>query len=326
MPSKGGLALKGLDTFLRILEFLCAALILGIFSWFLAYLHHHNRHIPTWMKACEGMSGAAVIYTAFAVILTCFLGGITFFAFLAILLDICFIGCFVAIAILARHGVHTDGAYSPLGNGKGRDAKLQTVAFAVAIIGAFLFLLTAAMALLLNRHHRKEKKYGPSPANNYTSGKGRTPFWKRKNRKAANRDAEELGTIPNLDNGNTVIAEEKARRSRKSGNKSSDAFRTSNETAMTGSTAAVLPAETGYGGANNKYSSEGTHPQRASGYYSAYQAPQVSTAPTSNTGYGYVGQDSGVIHDPNPYAEVHGTGHPHVHPVSNQGHGTAQLP
>ena len=88
------------------------------------------------MKACEGMSGGAVIYTAFAVILTCFLGGITFFAFLAILLDICFIGCFVAIAILARHGVHTSGAYSPLGNRKGRDAKLQTVAFAVAIIGA----------------------------------------------------------------------------------------------------------------------------------------------------------------------------------------------
>lgn len=36
MPSKGGLALRGGDSFLRILEFLCAALILGIFSWFLA--------------------------------------------------------------------------------------------------------------------------------------------------------------------------------------------------------------------------------------------------------------------------------------------------
>lgn len=189
------------------------------------------------------------------------------------------------------------------------------------------------MALLLNRHHRKEKKYGPSPANNYTSGKGRTPFWKRRNRKAANHDAEELGTIPALDNGNAVIADEKAHHnhnhSKKSTNKSSEAFRTSHETAMTGSTAAMplAASEVSYGGANNKYSSEGAHPhsQQASGYYSAYQPSQP---PTSNTGYGYVGQDSGVIHDPNPYAEVHGTGHPHTHtsPESHQAYGSAQLP
>lgn len=91
------------------------------------------------MKACEGISGAAVIYTAFATILTCFLGGITFFAFLAILLDVAFLGAFLAIVILARGGRHTSGAYSPLGNRKPRDAKLQTSAFAVAIIGAYVF-------------------------------------------------------------------------------------------------------------------------------------------------------------------------------------------
>ena len=88
------------------------------------------------MKAVEGMSGAAVIYTAFATLLTCFLGSITFFALLAILLDVCFLGAFVAIAILTRGGRHTNGANSPLGNRKARDAKLQTAAFAVAIIGA----------------------------------------------------------------------------------------------------------------------------------------------------------------------------------------------
>lgn len=36
MPSKGGIALRGSDSFLRLLEFLCAGLVLGIFSWFLA--------------------------------------------------------------------------------------------------------------------------------------------------------------------------------------------------------------------------------------------------------------------------------------------------
>ena len=91
------------------------------------------------MRAIEGISGGACIYTAFATLLTCFLGGLTFFAFLAILLDICFLGAFIAIAILARDGVHTNGANSPLGNRKTRDAKLQTAAFAVAIIGALVF-------------------------------------------------------------------------------------------------------------------------------------------------------------------------------------------
>lgn len=88
------------------------------------------------MRAVEGIAGAAVIYTAFATITTCFLGGVTFFALLAILLDVCFLGAFIAIAVLARGGTHTDGSHSPLGNGRPRDAKLQTSAFAVAIIGA----------------------------------------------------------------------------------------------------------------------------------------------------------------------------------------------
>ena len=37
-----------------------------------------------WEKAVEGLSGAAVLYTIFAVVLTCCLGGISVFAFLAI--------------------------------------------------------------------------------------------------------------------------------------------------------------------------------------------------------------------------------------------------
>jgi hypothetical protein len=37
------------------------------------------------------------------------------------------------------------------------------------------------------RHHRKEKAFGPSPANNYTAGSAprRTRFWQRKNRHKA---------------------------------------------------------------------------------------------------------------------------------------------
>jgi hypothetical protein len=51
------------------------------------------------------------------------------------------------------------------------------------------------MQLFLGRHHQKEKKYGPSPKNNYTKGNG-IKFFKRKNHNehdvhnAAVKDAE----------------------------------------------------------------------------------------------------------------------------------------
>lgn len=84
------------------------------------------------------MAGAAVIYTAFAVILTCFLGGISFFAFLAIVLDICFLGCFIAIAILTRRGAHSCGRAnpSPIGSGHHTSCQLERAAFAVAVVAA----------------------------------------------------------------------------------------------------------------------------------------------------------------------------------------------
>lgn len=157
MVSKAGAALRGATTLIRALQFLIAALVLGIFSYFLASesfeacpavkhfndlptdLSRHHTHIPTWMKAVEGMAGAAVIYTAFAVILTCFLGGITFFAFLALLFDFAFVGAFVAIAVLTRGGARScrgKNVPSPLGTGKTTACKLETTVFAVAIIAA----------------------------------------------------------------------------------------------------------------------------------------------------------------------------------------------
>lgn len=89
------------------------------------------------MKAVEGISGGAVIYTALAVLLVCFLGGITIFAALGLLLDLLFCGAFVAIAILARAGAKTcTGARSPLFNNRLRDCRFQKGAFAVAVAGA----------------------------------------------------------------------------------------------------------------------------------------------------------------------------------------------
>lgn len=79
---KGG-ALRLFQTCLYALAFACSAVALGIYSYFLAVLADRDVHIPTWEKAVEGLSGAAVLYTIFAVVFTCCLGGISAFAFLA---------------------------------------------------------------------------------------------------------------------------------------------------------------------------------------------------------------------------------------------------
>ena len=48
-----------------------------------------------------------------------------------------------------------------------------------------LFLLSAAFQLALWLNHKKEKKYGPGPSNNYTSGSGRRSRFGRKNKTTA---------------------------------------------------------------------------------------------------------------------------------------------
>jgi hypothetical protein len=80
---KGGF-LRIFQTFLYLLAFACAAIILGIYSYFLSVLADRDILIRTWTKAVEGLSGAATLYTIFAILLTCCLGGIPAFAFLAI--------------------------------------------------------------------------------------------------------------------------------------------------------------------------------------------------------------------------------------------------
>lgn len=72
------------QTLLYALAFGCSGVALGIYSYFLAVLADRDANIPRWEKAVTGLAGAAVLYTIFAVVLTCCLGGISAFAFLAI--------------------------------------------------------------------------------------------------------------------------------------------------------------------------------------------------------------------------------------------------
>lgn len=220
---KGGFQ-RLLQTFLYVLIFCCAGIILGVYSYFLSVQADRDRAIPTWQKAVEGISGAAVVYLIFAVVLTCCLGGISFFAFLALVLDVLFAAGMIAIAVMTRDGASscTGNVQTPLGdgpansntggfggNGIGTDAgenltysaelgticQLNTAAFAVAIVAAFLFLCTAVMQVMLVRHHKKEKRYGPSPSNNYTSGYGKKRFGFGRKKNANTSNQAEMGAM-----------------------------------------------------------------------------------------------------------------------------------
>jgi hypothetical protein len=147
----GGTFLKLVQTILYAIIFAASAVILGIYSYFLAWLSHQDKTIPTWEKAVEGLSGASCLYLIFAVLFTCCLGGKSFFAFLGIVLDVLFCGAMIAVAVMTRHGTETcsrdNYLRTPLGNGFGRvnlddGPHLDTIcrmnksAFAVAIIAA----------------------------------------------------------------------------------------------------------------------------------------------------------------------------------------------
>jgi len=268
----GGAALKLFQTLLYATEFVCAAVILGIYSYFLSVLADRDAQIYTWVKAVEGISGAAVLYTLFAVLLTCCLGGKPFFAFIAIVLDILFCAGFVVMAILTRDGAHScnrPNISTPIGKGnpdakQGFDSsdqgnqityavslrtacRLNTACFSVAILGAVLFFLSTLVQFGLARHHKTQKKYGPSPANGYTAGRTGGRFWRRRRVNPALRDPE-VAVVP------TTVAP----------------IRHSHDTAFTGSTAARTSA-----------AYETPHKPLTGGYHAA----PTATYPTPATNY-----------------------------------------
>jgi len=206
-----GVVLKSLQWVLRAVELGCAAVVLGIYSYFLATLHNHGLTINQYIRSIEGLSGGAVLYTLLALLFLCCLGGLPVFAFLAFLLDILFVGAFIYIAYENRHGANScrGDVVTVFGTGNTNTdntvtapqggvtllpsfheaCRLETAVFAVSIIAIAFFLISALLEIALWRHHRAETKYGPSPANNYTAGAGtRRRFWQRNNH--GTRDAE----------------------------------------------------------------------------------------------------------------------------------------
>jgi hypothetical protein len=152
-----GLALKCLSWLFRLVEFCCGAIILGIFSYFLAVLSNHNLPIATWIKAVEGLSGAAILYTLLALLLVFCIGGIVIFSALGMFFDLAFLGSFIYLTYATRNGRSScsGNVNTPLGSGNTNVAntvpqgsggsltlpsltvacRLQKACFAVAIVG-----------------------------------------------------------------------------------------------------------------------------------------------------------------------------------------------
>lgn len=283
----GGAFLRLTSTALYALEFCCAAIILGIYSYFLSVEADRDVTIPRWQQAVTGMAGGVVLYTIFAVLLTCFLGGKSFFALLGIILDLLCAGAMIAIAVLTRDGASscTGNVQTPLGDGPsnskdgfgskgdqvtysaslGTICRLNTVCFAVAIVGAFLFLISAPLQKFLSRHHKKEKRYGPGPSNGYTRGSG-IKFWQRNQRKKNLRDAE-VGTVPATSGGLAAAP--------------AHDYRPSHDTAYTGST--VAAPHTGHETTGNKPFHAGYH-TAPTGTYN-HTAPAMTYNKNTATNY-----------------------------------------
>jgi uncharacterized membrane protein YeaQ/YmgE (transglycosylase-associated protein family) len=104
MGRAAGIALRGTQFFLRGIQFCCAAIVLALFSYFLATLHNHDMPIGVWVRAVEGISGAAVVYTIFTLMMLCCAPGRSFPSFLMMALDVAFLGAFIYVAAVNRGG------------------------------------------------------------------------------------------------------------------------------------------------------------------------------------------------------------------------------
>ncbi|KAK3685505.1 hypothetical protein B0T22DRAFT_220295 [Podospora appendiculata] len=198
MGAHVGMALKGFQWFARTIELCCAAVVLAIFSYFLATLTNHHFATANWIRAVEGISGIAILYAVACLCLLCCLAGHPFTSSLVMLLDLAFAGAFIYVAWTNRAGASSCRGVvdTPFGRGNAdtdvvdnRPASLgditplpslrtacrmETACLGVSIVAVIFFLFSLLLELLLIRHRRKERRFGPGPANNYTSGYGTT--------------------------------------------------------------------------------------------------------------------------------------------------------
>jgi hypothetical protein len=96
---------------MRLLQFLSATISLGLFSARLYKIARSVQRISAATGAVEGILAAALAYTLISMILRFLLkgGGSKWLRWLWIILDLAFVGAFIAVAVLTRPNGGTAG-------------------------------------------------------------------------------------------------------------------------------------------------------------------------------------------------------------------------
>ncbi|RDL35466.1 uncharacterized protein BP5553_07397 [Venustampulla echinocandica] len=200
MP-EGNFPLKSLSWFLRLLEFCCAVIILGIFSYFISVLSSNGIHVATYIRAVEGIAAWATGYTLIALLLVCCLGGIAIFSSIALVFDVALFGAFIYMSYATRGGNRSCRGYAwtPLGAGNVFDAnryefetgefvflpslrkacRLDRACFVLSILAVCFFFFSAIVEGALIHTKRKKRALAPSPNNGYTAETPHHRFWKK---------------------------------------------------------------------------------------------------------------------------------------------------
>ncbi|KAF4437384.1 hypothetical protein F53441_13061 [Fusarium austroafricanum] len=163
----------------RVLQFLSAVISLGIFSARFRKVYHlvnafkTRRGVNSSYGAVEGILAAAVLYTLIAMLMSLLLkrGGPRWLRWLWVLLDLAFMGAFIAVSVLTRpnggdagprHCYRAEGFRSTFGsntNSRDTSCNLPWGTFILAIISTILHAITAAFHEVHDRykeHHVKE--------------------------------------------------------------------------------------------------------------------------------------------------------------------------
>ncbi|KAF2492801.1 hypothetical protein BU16DRAFT_466551 [Lophium mytilinum] len=164
----------------RVLQFLSAVISLGLFSSKVYKIYRLVNRIKTQRGisgsdgAVEGILAAAVLYTLVAMIMTLLLrgGGPKWLRWLWVLLDLAFVGAFIAVSVLTRPNGGPAGprqcytnkqskgasaiATGNTTNTKDEMCNLPWGTFVLAIISTILHAITAAFHEVRD-HHKKQR-------------------------------------------------------------------------------------------------------------------------------------------------------------------------
>lgn len=149
---------RGLSLPLRLLAALIALYVLGASAY---HVHQQRPAISSTLYAVTVISGIGAIWALLSAMVICCTKRPSLLLPTA-LLDLAFMGGFVAIAVLLRRDAGTTCGDSEI-------CKVDKTAFAVSVANAVFFLLLALLTYRLYKAFKRNRAFGPGPDNGYST-------------------------------------------------------------------------------------------------------------------------------------------------------------